>query len=179
MNTSLGSGEKIIDVTQGATIAIIRTSTGRSLAWGDTRHGAFGFLDTTLKNFSIPLEIMTPGEQLSVISIYSGILPPSGYMAQSMIFATDGCSYTSNITLLSNNTITCNVANQVLGFGIIHGYNPPKPLPTDIDYGNQIIVDVQTGQGEAAVPTGTTIALTNTGRLYTWGRNFYGTIISI
>jgi alpha-tubulin suppressor-like RCC1 family protein len=137
------NGEKIVAVSLGASHSSAITETGKLYIWGYNYYGQLG--DGTTTNISTPTLIDSfGGEKVVAVSL--------GYYHSSAITET-GKLYTwglNNYGRLGDGTTT------------------QRNTPTLIDaFGGEKIVSVSLGTHHSS-------AITETGKLYTWGYNYYG-----
>jgi alpha-tubulin suppressor-like RCC1 family protein len=171
------TSEKAVDVSLTSLNVIVTTNQNRVLIWGAP--GAAGFNPASNSFFTIPFELVTPGARAASFAGFKG----AGSGSTSMIVVTDGCTYPivtpTAVNITKTYQLTCNGTNQVYGMGNVHGqgvYLNPSTEMTSID--NETIVDLQTGNGNAATASayGFTVALTASGNMYAWGTNTNGTV---
>ena len=145
------AGKTIVQVAAGADHSLALDSDGALYAWGSNAYGQLGNGTTT--NSSVPVAVKIAGTPLAgktIIQIVAGA-------NHNMVLTSDGAIYTwgwnyhgqlGNNTKTNSNTI---VAVQTIG----------TPLA------GKKIVKIAAGQGHS-------LALTDDGRVYTWGRNDTG-----
>ena len=145
------AGKTIVQVAAGADHSLALDSDGALYAWGSNAYGQLGNGTTT--NSSVPVAVKIAGTPLAgktIIQIVAGA-------NHNMVLTSDGAVYTwgwnyhgqlGNNTKTNSNTI---VAVQTIG----------TPLA------GKKIVKIAAGQGHS-------LALTDDGRVYTWGRNDTG-----
>ena len=145
------AGKTIVQIAAGADHSLALDSDGALYAWGSNAYGQLGNGTTT--NSSVPVAVKIAGTPLAgktIIQIVAGA-------NHNMVLTSDGAVYTwgwnyhgqlGNNTKTNSNTI---VAVQTIG----------TPLA------GKKIVKIAAGQGHS-------LALTDDGRVYTWGRNDTG-----
>ena len=145
------SGKTIVQVAAGADHSLALDSDGALYAWGSNAYGQLGNGTTT--NSSVPIAVKIAGTPLAgktIVQIAAGA-------NHNMVLTSDGTVYAwgwnyhgqlGNNTKTNSNTI---VAVQTIG----------TPLA------GKKIVKIAAGQGHS-------LALTDDGRVYTWGRNDTG-----
>ena len=145
------AGKTIVQVAAGADHSLALDSDGALYAWGSNAYGQLGNGTTT--NSSVPVAVKIAGTPLAgktIIQIVAGA-------NHNMVLTSDGAVYTwgwnyhgqlGNNTKTNSNTI---VAVQTIGTTLA----------------GKKIVKIAAGQGHS-------LALTDDGRVYTWGRNDTG-----
>ena len=145
------AGKTIVQIAAGADHSLALDSDGALYAWGSNAYGQLGNGTTT--NSSVPIAVKIAGTPLAgktIVQIAAGA-------NHNMVLTSDGTVYAwgwnyhgqlGNNTKTNSNTI---VAVQTIG----------TPLA------GKTIVQIAAGQGHS-------LALTDDGRVYTWGRNNTG-----
>ena len=147
----LNAGENIIQISLGYYHSVALTSEGRIFTWGYNYYGQLG--DGTTTDRSIPTEITSqfnlwPGETITQVSLGSG--HSSAITTSGRIFAWGR----NDFGQLGDGTTT------------------NKSVPTEITcqfslLPEETIVQVSFGHSHSS-------AITSNGRIFTWGKNYYG-----
>jgi alpha-tubulin suppressor-like RCC1 family protein len=164
------SGETVSDITQAAVNFIVTTSSGRTLWMGESTD--YQLATAFAPNVSAPIELMRYTTKVQMIAAYSGA------NSKNIMILTDGCSYNLTSTPKSFN-VTCNAQNTVYQFGTGYPSSTKYLLPTVVTgFVSETIVDVIMGMGDvpSVAVKGFAMALSKTGKLFSWGINTYGTL---
>jgi alpha-tubulin suppressor-like RCC1 family protein len=164
------TGEYYTSIFQGVGLSVARTNYGRFFMWGDTNVNVCGSsvgslcsLDGLFKNMSSPF-IALPNSH-------------ARYNESFLLVATDGCEYT--VPLVSRNyTTNCGNASfyswgsnsygQIGDRSTADRLSPVAPF-TSADFGRERVVEVKYGSYHG-------VALTVSGKLYSWGLNTGGSL---
>jgi len=154
---SLFSGETITQVALGYTHSAAITSIGRIFTWGYNLYGQLG--DGTTDNQSVPTEItnqfsILSGEIITQVSL--GYEYSSGITSSGRIFT---WGRNDNGQLGDSTTINKSIPREI-GYNIFNIIRNPLPA-------SENITQVFLGYGYSS-------AITSSGRIFTWGSNWYG-----